>query len=508
MLPLMPVLTGFLLIISFPRFNQPWLAWVAFIPLIAFMVHVRTPARAFWGGYVAGGIELFALLVWMPAVLGRYGGLSDWLAWTGYVLLILLLACFTGAACFVTKRLTHWGGTAFLLLFPAVWILIEYIQTKIPFGGFPWLLAGYSQSDWLTLIQVADITGVYGISFLVTGFSTAVVWAARHKGRNFQAWWPALTAVGLFSACLLYGSASLDRWSGLQEDSTAAMLQGDLSADESSAVLAEKYQAGYQRMADSLQPSSVDLLILPESPTPVMYERDARYRAVYESLAARFTYGMIFNNIRSEKTGDGLKYFNSAYYLNGKGALSGVYDKIHLVPFGEYVPLKDIFVFLRTITQDVGEFQPGREGNTFRLGRHPVNATVCFEAIFPDLVREFVRGGSRLIVNLTNDRWYGNSSAPFQHFSIARWRAIENRRYLLRAANSGISAVVEPTGRVQTATGILRQAVCQGRFAFISQQTFYTRYGDMFVFLCAIIVLGFTVLALMRERKKRRLKTQ
>jgi apolipoprotein N-acyltransferase len=325
-----------------------------------------------------------------------------------------------------------------------------------------------------------------------------------HKGRRLRSWCPALSLIVLVLACLLYGRTSLQRWDGLREDYSVAMLQGNLSADEAAPDLAEKYQAGYTRMADTLPPASVDLLILPESPTPVMYEQDARYRALLKDLAARYTYGLIFNNIRREESVEGVKYFNSAYHLNGEGDLSGVYDKIHLVPFGEYIPLKNLFVFMQTITQDVGEFDPGRERVIFKLGSHPANATVCFEAIFPGLVREFVRKGSRLIVNLTNDRWYGDSSAPLQHFSIARWRSIENRRYFLRAANSGISAVIEPTGRVQAATGILQHAVCEGRFAFCGQQTFYTRYGDMFVFLCAIIVCSFAILVVIKDRKKRR----
>ena len=145
---------------------------------------------------------------------------------------------------------------------------------------------------------------------------------------------------------------------------------------------------------------------------------------------------------------------------------------------------------MQTITQDVGEFTPGRNYKIFRMEGYPFNVTICFEAIFPDLVRKFVRDGSRLIVNLTNDKWYGASNAPFQHFTNARWRAVENRRYFLRAANSGISAVVEPTGRVQTATGILRRAVCEGQFSFVTRQTFYTRHGDVFVLLCAIIICG------------------
>jgi apolipoprotein N-acyltransferase len=507
MLLLLPVLTGLLLVASFPRFDQPYLAWIAFIPLVVFMVRVDKSVGSFFGGYVAGGIELFALLIWMPDVLEHYGDLPFWLAWTGFVLLILLLACFPGAACYATKRLMRWGGDGFLLLFPAIWILIEYVQTIIPFGGFPWLLIGYTQSDWLGLIQIADLTGVYGVSFLVIWFSTAIFWLGRYKGRNIRAWWPALSAIVMFVACLLYGRASIGRWNGLRPDFTAAMLQGDLSADETPSVLSGKYREGYTSMANELRSSAVDLLVLPESPTPVMYENDAPYQAILKKLAARYTYGLIFNNIRSEETAEGVKYFNSAYYLDGKSKIPFVYDKIHLVPFGEYIPLKKLFVFMRTVTQDVGEFQPGGEIRLFMLGTNPVNATVCFEAIFPGLVRRFVRNGSRLIVNLTNDRWYGDSSAPFQHFSIARWRAVENRRYFLRAANSGISAVIEPTGRIQTSTGILKRTICEGRFTFCVVQTFYTRYGDAFVSLCAIIVFSFTILALTRGRKKLHLKT-
>jgi len=502
MLLLLPVLTGLLLVASFPRFNQPYLAWIAFVPLIAFMVRTRKPVHAFWGGYVAGVVELFALLIWMPSVLERYGGQPVWLAWAGYILLILLLACFPGAGCYVTKRWMRWGGDACLFLFPFVWILIEYAQTKIPFGGFPWLLVGYTQSDWLGLIQVADLTGVYGVSFLVVFFSTAVAWIGMHKGRKIRAWWPTMSAVVLVLVCLVYGRTSLDRWDALRADYGAAMLQGNLSADDTADVLSEKYQNGYVEMANTLHSPAVDLLILPESPSPVRYDQDAQYRTLLNDLAARYAFGLFFNNVRSEETAGNLRYFNSAYYLDGKSAVPRVYDKIHLVPFGEYVPLKEFFVYMRTITQDVGEFHPGGERRLFMLGTQPVNATVCFEAIFPDLVRGFVKGGSRLIVNMTNDRWYGDSSAPFQHFSIARWRAVENRRYLLRAANSGISAVIEPTGRVQEATGILRRAICEGRFAFCSQQTFYTRYGDMFIFLCAIIVCGFTVLILFRRTRE------
>jgi apolipoprotein N-acyltransferase len=222
----------------------------------------------------------------------------------------------------------------------------------------------------------------------------------------------------------------------------------------------------------------------------VSFQYDSTYRRIMTKLAARYSLGLIFNNIRTEEAGDNTRYFNSAYFLDSYGALTGIYDKIHLVPFGEYIPLKRLFAFVETISKDVGSFYPGRNDQVLKIGNHPANAIICFEAVFPDLVRRSVRKGSQLIVNLTNDGWYGDSAAPYQHLAIARLRAVESRRYLLRATNSGISAIIGPSGRIQASTGLLREDICKGRFAFIAHKTLYTRYGNFFVFLCAIISVG------------------
>ena len=206
--------------------------------------------------------------------------------------------------------------------------------------------------------------------------------------------------------------------------------------------------------------------------------------------ARRFSLGILFNNVRYAETGGRERYYNSAFYLDGNGSLKGIYDKIHLVPFGEYIPLGHVLSFIGTISRDVGEFDPGRDPLIIPIGGHPSNAIVCFEAIFPELVRRFCEKGSQLIVNLTNDGWYGKSSAPYQHLAIARLRAVENRRYLIRAANTGFSALIEPSGRIQTSSGLFQEVTCEGRFAFLSEKTFYTRYGNVLVFLCAIILIA------------------
>jgi apolipoprotein N-acyltransferase len=487
MLLILPVLTGFLLTLSFQRIGLGFIAWVAYVPLIVFVFSIHTSARAFLGGFIAGAVSLFALLIWIPDVLTRYGGLSSALAWTAFTLLVSMLACYPAAACALTKYLARRGGTAYFLLFPAVWIVFEYAQSLFPFGGLPWILAGYSQSGYLGIIQIADITGVFGVSFVILWTGIAFVWLATCKGNKIKACAPLLAAVLLIAACLIYGRVSLRRWEAVPADYCAAMLQGNLSFDDPEHVLAEKFREGYVRMADTLMPGEADLLVLPESPSPASFQYEDSYRQALEGLARRYPLGLIFNNIRNSETAHGSAYFNSAYFLDKNGALTGIYDKIHLVPFGEYIPLSKLFTFAETITKDVGSFSPGNDIRVLTLGNHPANALICFEAVFPDLVRRFVQKGSQLMVNLTNDAWYGDSAAPYQHLAIARLRAVENRRYLLRATNSGVSAIIEPSGKIQMSTGLLQEAVAKGHFAFIEKTTLYTRYGDVFVFLCAII---------------------
>jgi apolipoprotein N-acyltransferase len=498
MIFLLPALAGLLLVASFQRIDQGYLAWVAFLPLTAFISRVRSIRGALWGGFITGIIQSFALLSWMPAVLTRYGGLSPGLAWIAYTLLVFLLACYPAAACCLTKYLIRSGGAPFILIFPAAWVVFEYAQSLSPFGGFPWLSAGYSQSRFLTVIQIADITGIYGVSFLLVWIGTVIFWVFRHTGRRLSIWMPSLAALLMVAGCIVYGKASLRKWETSAPRFRVAMLQGNISFDAPDNVVLDKFQNGYVRMADRLPPSGTDLLVLPESPSPVYFETNASYRGVIEQLAKRFPLGIVFNNIRREENAEVLHYFNSAYFVDRNGVLRGVYDKMHLVPFGEYIPLKKLFSFVEVISKDVGSFESGSEYRLVQVGDHPANSIICFEAVFPSLVRRFVHDGSELILNLTNDGWYGDSPAPYQHLAIARLRAVENRRFLLRATNSGISAVVEPSGSVQASTGILREAICEGRFDFVGERTFYARYGDVFVFLCAIILFGSVTFAVLR----------
>jgi apolipoprotein N-acyltransferase len=499
---ILPALTGLFLAASFPRGDQGWLAWLAWIPLIISVAQSKNRRLAFGGGFFSGVLGFFILLVWIPQVLARYGGLSSGLAWTAYTLLVFVLACYPAFACALVKHMMIRRGNGMLLFFPIVWILFEFALSVSPLGGFPWLLAGYTQVEFLPVIQIAEITGIYGVSFSILAINTGIAWIILCRKRRLSTYIPLVGAVALFVSCLLYGRIALKHWESLKPRFQAAMLQGNLSEDDSKIALVEKFQQGYISMADRLNPPNVDLLILPESPAPTFFQFDEDYRKSMETLARRYPLGLVLSNIQYKESEGSMRYFNSAFFLDRNGSLTGVYDKIHRVPFGEYIPMQGLFSFIETISKDVGGFYAGKDTRLIPVGGHPANAIICFEAVFPGLVRRFVDQGSQLIINLTNDGWYGISAAPFQHLMISRLRAVENRRYFLRATNSGISAVIEPSGKIQSSTGLMQEAIGQGHFDFLTEKTFYTRYGDVFIFLCAIILFG-TVIRIEYSRCKR-----
>jgi len=519
---LFPVISGLILAAAFPRANQGWLGWAAWVPLILFVARTRSRRAAFAGGWFTGVVGFFILLWWMPDVMANYGGMPSFLSWAAYALLIAVLACYPATVCAFTRHLMLRRGERYLLLFPFVWIAMELVASVTPFGGFPWLLAGYTQTRFLTVIQISDITGIYGVSFLLLCVNTALAWLAwifyteirqcgarpapRKITRRFfnrEAFAPLAAAVVLFAAVLVYGHAAVNRWEKSEAPFQAALLQGNLSVDDTHEALYEKFERGYVRMADTLPPGSVDFLILPESSAPKLFQGDEHYRRAMENLARRYTLGLVLSNINyKERQDETWEYFNSAFFLAGDGSLTGVYDKIHLVPFGEYIPYKKLLFFAETVSKEMGGFSEGDELKNLPLGGRPANAVICFEAVFPDLVRRFSAGGSQLIINLTNDGWYGISAAPYHHLEIARARAVENRRFFLRAANTGFSAVIEPTGRVASQTGLGEEAICLGRFGFIEEKTFYSRHGNVFAWLCVFISVAAVIWSLRHATQK------
>jgi apolipoprotein N-acyltransferase len=483
---LLPGFTGFLLFASFPKLDQHYLAWIAFIPLLFYLSRESRLVASMFAGLVAGTLQWLGLLIWIPPVLTDHGGMASPLALLLYVLLALMLSLFPAFTCLVTRLLMNRLGEVYVLTFPVTWVGVEFFRNYIPFGGFPWLLIGYSQTEVLWLVQIADIAGVHGVSLLILMVNTAIFWLAlkgidARSGRRMAA----LTAA-LFAATGIYGYCHLEYGRLPEPGRSAVLLQGNLSMDDPHTVLAQKLRHGYGRLAAEVD--SADLVVLPEAPAALDYRTDPEYGLAIRRLSALSSLGLILNDIRYGDSDGSRRVFNSALFLDPEGRQLARYDKIQLVPFGEYVPMRSLFFFAESITKDVSDFQPGSEYTLFQLGDHRANAVICFEAIFSGLCREFVRAGSQLIVNLTNDRWYGDSAAPHQHLAMARWRSIENRRYLLRATNSGISAIIDPYGRAHHRTALLQEDLVRGNFEFLDTLTLYTRSGDVLPILCAIIM--------------------
>ncbi len=483
----LPALSGLLVFASLPGVDQGYLAWAAYVPLAIFLSRCRTTGAAFLGGLVAGIVQFTLLLRWIPGVLVQYGSLSFILAWFLYGLLTVFLATYPGLAVAMTGYSMRRCGPACLLTFPFALVSFELLRNYTPFGGFPWLLTGYSQTNWLQIAQIADITGVYGVSLLILLVNVAIAWLILNGAGTWRRLWPAVIACGLVLLCFAYGYSSLRKWNSDEARHRAAILQADIPLDGPGQVAEWKFQEGYRQMANKLRDAAIDLVVLPESPAPMSFERDAAYQQGMRSLARRYSMGIVLSNVAFGGTGEDPGYFNSAYFLGPDGSVLGRYDKIQLVPFGEYVPLKRAFFFLESITREVSDFRPGREYLRVRFDGHQMSAIICYEAVFPNLARRFVAGGSQLIVNLTNDAWYGRTAAPYQHLAMSRWRAIENRRWLIRAANSGISAVIDPAGRIRSSTGLFREETCVGSFDFVSDLSIYSRCGDLCAWLCVII---------------------
>jgi apolipoprotein N-acyltransferase len=355
------------------------------------------------------------------------------------------------------------------------------------FTGFPWALIGYSQVPFPAVAQAASIAGVLGVSALVVLVNAAVAYAtvaARGAGRR-----PVLATAAVVLATVAFGAWRLQDGSLLRagDPLRVAALQGNVRQDEkwnplrSDAIL-ETY-LGQTRNAVA---AGAGLVLWPESATPFALDRDPRGEAV--RAVARETGAHLLVGTTEVVRDGGTRYYNAAYLIEPEeGSTSGVYRKQHLVPFGEYVPLRQALFFVSPLVESVADFSAGTEPRTLPVGGSAVGTAICYEIIYPGLVRGFVTRGSRLLVTITNDAWYGPTAAPYQHFQQASMRAIELGRYLVRAANTGISGFVDPYGRVMASTPLYERHMLAADVRLLDARTLYSRTGDIVAYACAAL---------------------
>lgn len=497
---------------AFPRIGVSPLAGLALVPLLL-AIRAVAPGEAFRLGWVAGMAHFLSLTHWLAHTMGTYGGLPVWVSVPLLGLLAAYLALFPAAfaATLVALR------PAPALLPPAaaaIWTGLEYVRAHL-LTGFPWALLGYAPYRQLHLIQISDMVGVYGVSFLLVVVNASVFlailagWKRTWVGRTVSgrravfAVAAALLAVG---GVLGYGAvrlAEIGRLSGAAPVTRAAVIQGNIEQ-------AVKWDPAYQEssvekyVALSLAAAAdrPDLIVWPETAAPFYFTHNrpltARVMDGVREAGAFFVVG----SPAFARGREGVDLFNSAFLVRPDGRIAGRYDKVHLVPFGEYVPLGEFLPFVDKLVAQVGDFRTGEKGEVLRSDGHRLGVLICYEAIFPELARAAVRNRAGLLVNITNDAWYGISGAPYQHFSMAVLRAVETRRGLVRAANTGISGFVDPSGRIAGTTGLFEDATLTRPLPVLDTTTIYTRTGDLFAWLCLAGASGMGIARFIQRRRK------
>ena len=495
--------SGVLLALSFPKFGHPAFGWIALAPLLLSLTLNISLLRAFALGLISGILYFAGTLYWMAGVMAVYGGLHPLVAGLVNAAFVAYVALYPALFAVVMRRLMISHGTRALMAAPLVWTTTELGRAYL-FTGFPWVLLGYSQATVLPVAQLASVLGVYGLSALVASVSAALVGVA--VGRT---WKPAATAVAMVAAVALWGSVRTrgGELTRIGQPIRVGLIQGNVDQGQKwdtarSAAIFEDY---LNKTREAIGRGAA-LVIWPESSTPFRFEEDSAGAAQIRTLARQTRVSIIFGSDHVEWRVTGTsrlpeKAFNSAFLVRPDGTTGGVYHKMHLVPWGEYVPLKDLLFFVGPLVEAIGTgFVQGDEATLLPVGGHPVSVAICYEVIYPDLVRRFVRGGSELLTTITNDAWFGRTSAPYQHFEQASIRAIEEGRYLVRSANTGVSGIVDPYGRVLERTEIYQPAVVVGDARLLTVATVYSRAGDVFAYASAVATLVLVLFSAARRR--------
>jgi apolipoprotein N-acyltransferase len=478
-------------------------AWVALAPLLVALAGA-SGWRALRLGYVTGAVSSLGLLYWTALVVVQYGGLALPVGVAIMVALCLAFSIFHALFGWATARLALSFGPAGLLGAPFVWVGLELLRTHT-FFEFPWCLLGYSQHDSLPFIQIASLGAVYAVSFLVAASASVLAFLVveTRKGRRAAA---LATLVVLVGGAFAWGARQLKRPIRETGRVVVGLVQGGVRQEDK--WVPENAWANVGRHLELTRQAAARgarLVVWPESAVPFLFDEEPGLAGLLRETVRREGIYLFFGNDDREAAPDGEeRIYVGAKLLAPTGEIVYRYRKMHLVPFGEYVPLKAVFTlggrFAAKLVQEVSDFTPGKHAATGEVDGHRIGGYICYEAIFPALVRRFSAQGAELLVNVTNDAWYGTTSAPYQHLAMAAFRAVENGRYMVRAANTGITAVVDPRGRVLDETRLFERTLLVREVPFVAQTTFYARHGDVFAWGCAAAALALVAATLRRSR--------
>ena len=518
---LLAVLSAILQVVIFPLPNLYWLSWIAVAPLLIAILRARRPdtlqlegaakllparpGQGFLLGYITGILWYCGNCYWVYSTMKQYGGINAFGAVGLLFLFALYLGLYHGLFGLIISLLARGdsGLRNALVLSPFVWVAVELARTRI--SGFPWDLLGIAQVDNIPLARIASVTGVYGVSLeiMIVNAAFAAAFLMRQKRQ------PLLLAAAI-ATFVLQGA----RWipaPAIPADRTALLVQENIpvldNSDWTTQYFADTLTDLNRLSLTQVSGQHPALIVWPESPAP-FYGADPAFRSDISQLAKSSQAWMVIGSIGVENAAvspqHSTEIFNSAALVSPSGDWGPRYDKIHLVPFGEYVPFKNFFSFAGGLTKEVGDFSRGASRAPLAAGDQKLGVFICYESIFPDDVRQFALNGAQVFVNISNDGWYGDSGAYAQHLEQARMRAVENARWLLRDTNTGVTATIDPYGRVVASVPRKLRNVLQAPYALSADTTFYTRHGDWLAYACAIISLGAIVLSLTSVTRRRK----
>jgi len=503
------LLSAALQIVIFPLPGLYWLAWVAVAPLVVALLHARpsgvlqvdaavrlapaSPWQGFLLAYACGIVWYFGTCYWVYGPMHHYGGLPVPVVLPTMLLAAMHEGLYRGLFGLLVAVVAGRDSSQrrALAAAPFLWVAAELALTRI--SAFPWELLGYAQTGNFVLTRIATLTGVYGLSWeimLVNSVFAAAFLVSRDRRR-----WLLLSASA--AAVIL----QVGQWiapAPTTPDHTALLvqqnvpIQADWTRDYFENTLQDLTSQSVKGAKDTRSTGKFDLIVWPESPAP-FYTSDPLFRTAVSEMARQAQTWVVAGSIGVEPAmhnGGQSKVFNSAALVNPHGEWEGRYDKVHLVPFGEYLPFPSLFSYVGGLTKEIGEFARGTSRSPLDAGGTRLGVFICYESVFPDEVRQFAAQGAQVFVNISNDGWYGDSGAWKQHLQQTEMRAIENNRWVLLTTNTGLTAAIDPWGRVVAQLPRKERSVLVAPYGLVSSTTFYTRHGDWFAYLCAIISLG------------------
>ncbi|PIE72534.1 MAG: apolipoprotein N-acyltransferase [Deltaproteobacteria bacterium] len=495
--------TSILLAVAFPGDIGWWpLVFVALVPLF-FVLRFCSVRAALLCGFTSGLLLYLMLLYWIFIVLARYGGLPWFVSTAGVFFLALYMSCYFAAFAVLTRYLfLSLPATLVLWLVPALWVGLDWCRGWL-LSGFPWMDLGYALYEVPLLIQVADIGGHHLVSYCIVIVNLWFFFLFLGKGCRR----PAVLVPGLafLLAVLCYSGLRYSQVREYLQDAAVSravvgIVQGNIEQDQK---WAEANLQGtvdrYLRLSEQLfDESAPELVVWPETALP-FYPQKGRFMAPIHAFTAAYKTHILTGAPWYSVNGAAVSYCNGAVSIGPGRLLEQPYCKTHLVPFGEYVPLDGFWGLLGPLVESVGNFTPGRIGEPLRNGQLRSGILICFESVFPDLARLWVDSGANILFNLTNDAWYGKSSAPYQSLAMAVFRAVETRRSLVRSANTGISAFVDPSGEIRSRSALFVAWRESAGLVLLEGRSLWVRFGYGFAPLCLLVSMAFVFWTFLNE---------